>query len=174
MTPAPSLWFSLAVPFAAAAVAALAETIPIRLDDNLSVPMTAAGVAVGRVVDATGRDRLGGCSRVSHASRAGAALNMVVAVAGHRAGTVSTSGAVVGASSGSRSIVTAGWQGWVLLLVTFLAASVTSRLGLRRKTLLGIAEERGGRRGAGNAIANTGVAALAALLAVTTHATGAA
>ena len=32
-------------------------------------------------------------------------------------------------------------------------------MGLRRKTLLGIAEERGGRRGAGNAIANTGVAA---------------
>jgi uncharacterized protein (TIGR00297 family) len=31
--------------------------------------------------------------------------------------------------------------------------------------LLGIAEERGGRRGAGNAIANTGVAAVAALVA---------
>ncbi len=42
----------------------------------------------------------------------------------------------------------------------------TSRLGLRRKTLLGIAEERGGRRGAGNAFANTGVAAIAAVLAV--------
>ena len=34
--------------------------------------------------------------------------------------------------------------------------------------LLGIAEERGGRRGAGNAIANTGVAALCALLALLT------
>ena len=53
----------------------------------------------------------------------------------------------------------------MLLIATFLAASVTSRLGLRRKTLLGIAEDRGGRRGAGNAIANTGLAALAALLA---------
>ena len=49
---------------------------------------------------------------------------------------------------------------------TFAAAAVTSRLGLRRKALLGIAEERGGRRGAGNAIANTGVAAVAALLGV--------
>ena len=48
---------------------------------------------------------------------------------------------------------------------------MTSRLGLRRKTLLGIAEERGGRRGAGNAIANTGVAAVAAVLAaITPHA----
>ena len=35
--------------------------------------------------------------------------------------------------------------------------------------LLGIAEERGGRRGAGNAIANTGVAAIAALAALPGH-----
>ena len=48
----------------------------------------------------------------------------------------------------------------MLLLATFLRrVGRRSRLGLRRKTLLGIAEERGGRRGAGNAIANTGVAA---------------
>ncbi len=56
----------------------------------------------------------------------------------------------------------------MLLLLTFVSASVSSRLGLRRKMLLGIAEERGGRRGAGNAIANTGVAALCALLALLT------
>jgi uncharacterized protein (TIGR00297 family) len=51
--------------------------------------------------------------------------------------------------------------------VTFVAASIASRMGLKRKMLLGIAEERGGRRGAGNAIANTGVAALAAIVALT-------
>jgi uncharacterized protein (TIGR00297 family) len=60
-----------------------------------------------------------------------------------------------------------GWQGWVLLLVTFVAASTASRTGLERKMLLGIAEDRGGRRGAGNAIANTGVAAAAACIALT-------
>ena len=67
--------------------------------------------------------------------------------------------------------VCAGWQGWVLLLATFLARRSRRGSGLRRKTLLGIAEERGGRRGAGNAIANTGVAAIAALLAALTYAT---
>jgi uncharacterized protein (TIGR00297 family) len=41
-------------------------------------------------------------------------------------------------------------------------------MGLARKERLGIAEERGGRRGAGNAIANCGVAAVAAVAAVTT------
>ena len=38
--PPPYLWFSLAAPIAAALVAAAVETIPIRLDDNLSVPLT--------------------------------------------------------------------------------------------------------------------------------------
>jgi uncharacterized protein (TIGR00297 family) len=173
VNPEPSLWFSLGVPFTAAAVAALAETIPVRLDDNLTVPMTAAGVLWAASLmrgDAI-------ASAAAHSLQslpAAAALNIVVATAGHRAATVSTSGAIVGASIGTLIYLTASWHGWMLLMVTFLAASVTSRLGLRRKTLLGIAEERGGRRGAGNAIANTGLAALAGLLAVTSHATGAA
>ena len=73
-----------------------------------------------------------------------------------------------GALVGAIIYVGGGAGAWVLLLVTFLAASVTSRLGLARKERLGIAEERGGRRGAGNAIANCGVAAMAAIAAVTT------
>ena len=40
--------------------------------------------------------------------------------------------------------------------------------GCSAKSLLGIAEDRGGRRGAGNAIANTGVAAIAAVLSALT------
>ena len=44
---------------------------------------------------------------------------------------------------------------------------MTSRFGLTRKEGLGIAEERGGRRGAGNAIANCGVAAIAAIATAT-------
>jgi uncharacterized protein (TIGR00297 family) len=78
------------------------------------------------------------------------------------------SGAIAGALVGSIIFAGAGWQAWALLFVTFLTASVVSRLGLQRKVMLGIAEERGGRRGAGNAVANCGVAALAAIAAATT------
>jgi uncharacterized protein (TIGR00297 family) len=173
VAPAPDLWFSLAAPFAAAAIAALAETIPVRLDDNLTVPMTAAAVLWAASL-MRGDAIAASVSPTLHALPVGVMLNAVVAAAGYRAGTVSTSGAIVGACIGAVIYVTTGWQGWLLLMVTFLVASVTTRMGLRRKTLLGIAEERGGRRGAGNAIANTGLAALAALLAVTTHASGAA
>ena len=84
--------------------------------------------------------------------------------------TVTVSGAVCGGLLGSIILVCAGWQGYVLLLLTFAAAVITSRLGLRRKERLGIAEERGGRRGAGNAFANTGIASIAAVMAVLTYA----
>jgi len=78
------------------------------------------------------------------------------------------SGAIGGAVVGIVIYLGGGGAAWLLLLAAFLAASGTSRLVLQRKTLLGIAEERGGRRGAGNAFANCGVAAIAAVAAATT------
>ena len=42
--PPPYLWFSIGAPLAAATVAAAVETVPIRLNDNLSVPLSAAAV----------------------------------------------------------------------------------------------------------------------------------
>jgi uncharacterized protein (TIGR00297 family) len=167
ITPMPPLTFTIAAPVAAAVLAALVETIPVRLDDNISVPLTAALV-------------LWIASLMTDASAAGASATMAAALPwalgvnalagwlGYRARTVSRSGAVAGALVGAIIYVGGGAGAWALLFVTFLAASVTSRLGLGRKERLGIAEERGGRRGAGNAIANCGVAALAAIAAVTT------
>src|SRR5439155_691422 len=81
---------------------------------------------------------------------------------GHSARTVSRSGAIAGAIVGIAIYCGGGGRAWILLFAAFLAASIASRLGLKRKSLLGIAEERGGRRGAGNAIANCGVAVIAA------------
>jgi uncharacterized protein (TIGR00297 family) len=167
--PPPYLLFSLGAPFVAALVAALVETIPVRLDDNVSVPLSAAAtmwvlslVSADMAVDAAW-----------HAAQTvpfAVGLNCFVAWAGYRARTVSPSGAFAGVAIGSAIFVSAGWAGWTLLVLTFAAAAVSSRLGLRRKTLLGIAEERGGRRGAGNAVANTGVAAVAALMSALTYA----
>jgi uncharacterized protein (TIGR00297 family) len=101
-------------------------------------------------------------------------LNVAVAWAGYRARTVSRSGATGGAVVGALMYLGGGPAAWALLLVTFILASATSRLGLQRKVRLGIAEERGGRRGAANAVANCGVAMIAAVAAVTTPYTGAA
>lgn len=166
--PPPYLWFSIGAPFVAALVAAAVETVPIRLDDNLSVPL-ASGVALWSL-SLVSEDLLISAVAAAPAYLAVALpANTLVAWAGYLARTVSLSGAIAGAIIGTVIFVCTGWAGWLLLLAAFASAAVTSRMGLRRKTLLGIAEERGGRRGAGNAIANTGVAAVAALMAVLTY-----
>jgi uncharacterized protein (TIGR00297 family) len=159
----PPLAFTIVAPLAAAVVAAFVETLPVRLDDNISVPASAAVVLwVASVMDGAAFD----AARAALPWAIG--VNALTAFLGYRAKTVSRSGAIAGALVGIVIYCGGGRGAWILLLVTFLAASITSRLGLKRKVLLGIAEERGGRRGAGNAIANCGVAAVAAIVAVTT------
>jgi uncharacterized protein (TIGR00297 family) len=165
VVPPPALAFTLLAPIAAAILAALVETIPVRLDDNLSVAAT-AGAALW-VISLASLDAMAAALPIATARLPAAlALNGLVAVAGYKARTVALSGALAGAAIGIAIFAGLGWRGWALLLVTFLVATIASKLGLQRKMLLGIAEERGGRRGAGNAIANTGVAAIASLVAL--------
>jgi uncharacterized protein (TIGR00297 family) len=167
VSPAPSMTFTIVAPLVAAVVAALVETLPVRLDDNISVPATAGAVLwLESLMTAAAIGAARGTIVAALPWAVG--LNVLAAWLGYRAKTVGRSGAIAGAIVGTVIYVGGGAGAWVLLLATFLAASVTSRLGLKRKVLLGIAEERGGRRGAGNAIANCGVAAVAAIAAVTT------
>jgi uncharacterized protein (TIGR00297 family) len=167
--PPPYLWFSVAAPVAAAGAAALVETIPVRLDDNISVPASAGAVLWAlSLVSASGLAALG--LQAAEAAPVALLLNGLVASAGYLARTVSVSGAIGGALIGATIFIAAGWRGWVLLMAAFLAASISSRMGVHKKTLLGIAEAHGGRRGVANAVANTGVAAAAAVMATTTYA----
>ena len=167
VTPTPPLWFDIAGPIAAAIVAALVETIPVRLDDNVSVPASAALVLW--LISLMSPSAVAASQSIVLATLPWAiGVNVVVAALGHRAGTVSLSGAIVGALIGITIYAGAGRNAWLLLFVTFAVATIASRLGLQRKVLLGIAEERSGRRGAGNALANCGVATAAAIAVVST------
>ncbi len=167
VVPVPSLTFAIVAPLIATMTAALVESIPIRLDDNISVPFSAGFVMwLVSLMDRASIDAW--AAAISSILPWAVAANAVAAWAGYRARSVSVSGAVTGFAIGVIIYAGAGGGAWVLLMITFLLASVSSRLGLERKTLLGIAEERGGRRGAGNAIANCGVAVLAAIAVATT------
>ena len=167
VTPTPPLWFDIAGPIAAAIVAALVETIPVRLDDNVSVPASAALVLW--LISLMSPSAVAASQSIVLAALPWAiGVNVVVAALGHRAGTVSLSGTIVGALIGNTIYAGAGRNAWLLLFVTFAVATIASRLGLQRKVLLGIAEERSGRRGAGNALANCGVATAAAIAVVST------
>jgi uncharacterized protein (TIGR00297 family) len=171
IVPPPYVWFSIGAPFLAAGVAAAVETIPMKLDDNLSVAAAAGGVLWWASL-VNGDQAAALAATAASALPAAIAANAAVAAAGYFARTVTVSGAASGALLGIAILLTAGWAGWLLLLATFVMAVVTSRLGLRRKSLLGIAEARGGRRGAANAFANIGVAAAAAVLSALSYARG--
>ncbi len=167
VAPLPLIAFTLLAPLAAAILAGFVESIPVKLDDNLSVPATAAAVLwVGSLMtpESLTAARTAAVATLPMAL----AINGATAVLGYAAKSVSVSGAIGGAAVGTIIYVGGGGGAWALLFATFLAASITSRMGLKRKVVLGIAEERGGRRGAGNAIANCGVAAVAAIVALTT------
>lgn len=167
VTAQPALWFVILAAIAAAAIAAFVETIPVRLDDNISVPASAAAVLWLATLVTPAALRLSWPAIVS-ALPSALAVNALVAWAGHRAQTVSASGAIGGALVGTIIYAAGGASAWVLLLATFVVAAIASRVGLDRKRLLGIEEARGGRRGAGNAIANCGVATMAAIAAAAT------
>jgi uncharacterized protein (TIGR00297 family) len=163
ISPAPSIAFGLVAPVAAAIAAALVETIPVKLDDNVSVPGSAAAVLWMASLIAIDPRGLPGLHVVLLTALV---LNVAVAAAGLLAKTVTIGGAITGVAIGTIIYAGSGPRGWTLLLAAFVVASAVSRIGIARKESLGIAEERGGRRGPGNAIANTGVAACAAALAL--------
>lgn len=164
VVPTPPLLFSVGATLLAAVAAALVESLPVRLDDNISVPIAAAIVLGGAsLVD---RDvAVAAADWLPRAALLAAVVNLPIATLGWTARTVTIPGAIVGAAIGISVFTFTGWQGWLVLFACFVVATVSSRLGLKRKSLLGIAEERGGRRGPGNAVANTGLAALAAVVA---------
>ncbi len=180
--PAAPMLFALLAPPVAAVAAGFVETIPVRLDDNLTVAAS-AGATLWLVALVCARyaatldsylplpPQGAGYQSFSEVSvplmpvAAALVTNAAAAAAGYAAKSVGRSGAIGGAIIGMAIFLALGWQGWTLLFVTFLAATIATRTGRARKQQLGIAEERGGRRGAGNAIANTGVAAIAATLA---------
>lgn len=162
-------WFFFVAPLAGAAAAVAIETLPVSLDDNVSVSGAAAGSMW--VLSLVSND-LVASAMDTHLSIVplAASINLLVAFAAYRARTVTLSGTIAGAMLGTVIFVFAGPSGWALLLLCFAAAVVTSRVGLARKRALAIAEEKGGRRGGGNAFANTGVAAIAAAMSVLTYA----
>jgi uncharacterized protein (TIGR00297 family) len=91
-----------------------------------------------------------------------AAANGILAIAGWRLHAVTTAGALTGAAIGTTIVVGSGWRIWCLLVVMFAMVVAATQTGRRRKAALGIEEPRRGRRGPGNALANTGLAAGAA------------
>jgi uncharacterized protein (TIGR00297 family) len=141
----------------AALAAAIVESLALRVDDNVTVPIAAAVALV-----------VAGITPVHPYSVWPASVpwligNGVLAIAGYFLRSVSVSGAIGGWFLGAILILGAGWPLYVALLAFFILGTATTKLGYARKARLGLAQEGGGRRGFSHAFSNVGVAAICAI-----------
>ena len=141
----------------AALAAAIAESLPTRVDDNVTVPLAAATACVLAGIEVTS------AYSVWPSSMPWLIVNGLLAIAGYFARSVSISGAVGGWFLGAILILGAGWPMYVALLAFFILGTAATKLGYARKANLGLAQEGGGRRGFSHAFSNVGVAALCAV-----------
>jgi len=160
--------FALACGAAAALLAAVLESLPQGLDDNLGVPLVTGLFLLGLVLGQDGWAALAADPEFARRLAIGAAVNLLLAAAGYAARTVTVSGALAGLAIGTAVWGFLGWRGYLLLLAFFVLGSAATKLGYRRKAAANLAQEEGGRRGARHAFANCGVALACAAFAATT------
>lgn len=165
--PGLSIGAILALAFTTALFGALVESLPLGLDDNVSVPLL--GALFVHALTLVEPDRLAAAAPLLGA-RLPAALGVSVllgalALAGR---SVKVSGLVAGVAVGAAIALFLGMPGFALLALFFVLGSAASKAGYRRKAEKGLAQEEGGRRGAKHAVANCGVGVALAFLALAT------
>ncbi|HVG06432.1 MAG TPA: DUF92 domain-containing protein [Thermoanaerobaculia bacterium] len=162
--------FAFAVCAVTAIVAALLESLPQGLDDNIGVPLVSGLFLLGLVL--TRGHWEGFLEQDGLLLRLGMAVlvNALLAGAAYAAKTVNASGVAAGFLVGFLIYFFLDWEGYLLLLAFFVIGSGCTKFGYKTKAAHKIAQEGGGRRGARHALANAGVAtACAVFAAVTGH-----
>jgi uncharacterized protein (TIGR00297 family) len=160
--------FAVAIAFAAATFAALLESQPQGLDDNLGVPLV-TGLLLFCLTLSQGHWSPLLAADFGRRLAVGAAVNVALALAAYATRGVGRSGAAVGALLGTTIWAFAGGPAFALLFAFFVLGTAATKLGFARKAAAGIAQEKGGRRGPGNALSKTSIPALAAIFAATTE-----
>ncbi len=159
---------ALIVSAATALVGAIVESLPISLDDNLTVPLVCGGfmfcaLLVERSAVESNWPYLG--RRLLLA----AGINLLFALAALAARAVDRSGAAAGFALGVLIYMGWGWKSFALLLAFVLLGSIATRLGYAEKSARGVAERRGGARGWREALANGLAPAFFSVLVITTR-----
>lgn len=153
--------------FAAAFVAAFAESIESSIDDNFLVPLSGALMLAGSTLIIPAQLAAIGPMLLS-AFLWGLVVTVPFALLAYSTRSVDRSGALGGTLVGTLTYALAGWPGFALLTLLVTVGVGATRFGQSNKTALGIAQERDGCRGAASAFANTGVAVACGFLAVAT------
>ncbi len=150
--------------YAAALLAAMVESLPTGINDNLSVPLISGGFlfALTFTLPELAAQRT---FVLGERLLAAILINAAVAGAALAARSVKKSGVVAGFMVGVTIFIFGGWQAYLILLLFFVMGTAATKVGYERKAARKIAQAEGGRRGARHAVANCGVAAFAAFLA---------
>src|SRR6202035_6082886 len=151
----------------AALYAAGMESLPNGLDDNLGVPLATASSLCGLALTQGHWSALQ-ADGFERRLLIGAAINAALAGAAFALRTGDLSGVVAGFLLGTAIYAFLDWRGYLLLVAFFVVGSACTKLGYRQKAAAKLAQEKGGRRGARHALANSGVAAACALFAAAT------
>lgn len=145
------------IAIAAAVIAAVVESLPLHVNDNVTVPFAAA----------TTLAVFGTAPLPFHQPPpiiwGWIAANTVLAIIGYLLRGVNLSGLITGWLLGTIIVIGGGSALYLPLLAFFIIGTLVTKLGFRRKASAGLAQEGGGRRGAAHAIANVGIAALCAI-----------
>jgi uncharacterized protein (TIGR00297 family) len=159
---------TLVVCAAAALLGAALESLPIPLDDNITVPLVVgAFMFCAYLVERSALD-----SNLPYLGRRivlAIAVNLALALLVWALGAASRSGAICGFLLGTAIYLGYGYKSFLLLFAFVLLGSAATRLGFGKKAARGIAERRGGARSWREALANLLAAAFFAILVITTH-----
>jgi uncharacterized protein (TIGR00297 family) len=171
-----SRWIDSAIPSgktllvctAAALLCGMIESLPLALDDNITVPLMAgAFVFCAFLVERSALD-----SNLPFLRRRiglAIAVNLALALLAYALKAASRSGAICGFWLGTAIYLGYGYKSFVLLFAFVLLGSVATRLGLAKKAALGVAEHRSGARSWREGLANLLAPACFAILVITTH-----
>lgn len=162
--PTDQVWL---ISFATAAVGAAVESLPMGLDDNLTVPLVAGAF----MFCATLMDASSFWSNVPFLKPRillAVAVNLVFALLALSLKTVTWSGAGMGFLLGVAVTMSYGFRSFLILLAFFVLGSVATRLGYAKKASRDVAEHRGGARSWREASANLLAGAFFSILVITT------
>lgn len=163
--PQPISWYLVAVPLIATFAAAIVETIPSGINDNLTVPL-AAGIVLWGLYQIDPSLLFVHQETLVRNFLWGFSINLLLAGISYVLKMVNFSGFIVGLLIGTIIYTFGGYEFFLVLFTFFLMGSLATKFGYSRKKALGVAQERGGARGWKNAAANCTVGAFLSILAM--------
>jgi uncharacterized protein (TIGR00297 family) len=163
--PADKVWI---VSAAAAIAGAVVESLPIKLDDNVSVPLV-SGAFLFCAYLVEGTALASNWPYLDQRIILALVINGCFAVLALTLKMVRPSGAGVGLLLGTAVYLGYGYKSFLMLFAFFLLGSLATRVGYAAKARRGIAERRGGARSWREALANTLAGAFFSILVITTH-----